>query len=145
MADFIKFDVQGTERIANDMQRRAAALSPKLNKVGVQWVQDETRKLQNEPPPPELLNQKYKRTGRFAEFFRAANPQPGWWEVSNRVKSLVTGKLYPVFVGGDGTGKGQADIHKGRWLLTRETIENSIPKLLTALRRMTDRIINGKI
>ncbi len=60
-------------------------------------------------------------------------PTPGQVAIINVAKARRGGE-YASFVVGDSKGKGQASIHRGRWWIARDVIEETTPTLTQALK-----------
>lgn len=82
------------------------------------------RRLQVEPP--ERPGQRYIRTHKLAKGYRITRQKRGYMMENTATRK---GRRYPVFVVGDGTGKGQAWMHVGRWLLFRDVIDFEMTKV----------------
>lgn len=76
--------------------------------------------------PPERPRQKYKRTGRLFRSWKIDNSQDRYTIENTAAKK---GRLYGHFVIGNAYGTGQAWMHRGRWLLLRDVVEQELEKL----------------
>lgn len=77
--------------------------------------------------PPELPGQKYVRTQTY--YYSSATQafvRGGNIAVAYRNDATQFGRAYPVYVGGDANGQGQAAIHVGRWPVAREVIDREV-------------------
>lgn len=87
--------------------------------------------------PPELPNQRYRRTGRYGRSFQIeARPQSAaaafGYTISN--DASYRGRGYAKYVGGDAEGGQQARIHAGRWLTIRAAVEDELRAILDEIR-----------
>lgn len=127
--------ITGSERTIARLTRLATQSPKTADRTLYQWAQESRAVLKSTPYPPKRAGQKYVRTGRFANSWRAERAGLGKARISNSARSPKTGRLYPVFVAGDGAGKGQAWMHKGRWRKARDVVDSRIPRLRRALAR----------
>lgn len=66
--------------------------------------------------PPELPNQRYRRTGRYFRSFKVIGSGRKFTITTDAVRN---GVHYSPFVGGRADGTGQAAIHADRWTRVR--------------------------
>jgi hypothetical protein len=83
------------------------------------------------PYPPERPGQRYKRTGRLGRS----------WKVSTRGQSVIIENTAPYsgYVVGDGAGQRQAWMHRGRWWLMRDMVDEKRPELKRMMVQMLTR------
>lgn len=76
--------------------------------------------------PPERSGQKYVRTYKFKNAWKAEKSVSGF-----RIENNATGKRgrYGTYVVGDFAGNNQAWMHVGRWLLFRDVVEHEVTLL----------------
>ena len=117
-------------RIDGELVRRGLQdLSGEIPKVGRQQIRFTTERIirRMQEYPSERPRQKYKRTGRL---FRS-------WKIDSDGKTRYTientaareGRRYGHYVVGDAYGTSQAWMHRGRWLLFRNVVEQEVEKL----------------
>ncbi len=90
--------------------------------------------------PPELPNQKYKRTFRFKNSWKAARLGSMTMMLFN--DATARGRIYPSYVVGDEEGHGQARIHKGRWKTARGEVDRRISRVEKEIDRKLQVISN---
>jgi hypothetical protein len=98
------------------------------------WTEKTRGALASKPPPPELPNQKYQRTGRISGW-ETKRLAPGAYEFANTAR--VNGRWYGIYVLGNAEGdrrdarkhNRQAWMHKGRWYLAYDIIEEATNEL----------------
>jgi hypothetical protein len=123
----------GSQRVENRLRKGAASMPKTVDQVMQPWAQGVRGKLKGQAIPPKRPGQKYVRTGRYLNSWRVERKGPGKWSIVNRARGK-RGQAYPVFVGGDKAGGGQAWMHKGRWQRSRDIIEKEVPALRRDLR-----------
>lgn len=88
--------------------------------------------LKGKPYPPELSGQKYKRTGRLNRAW-AAGVKGKYDTIHVTNNASFKGRYYAGYVVGNpisSIGNAQADIHRGRWWIATDVIEETIPQAL---------------
>lgn len=118
----ISIKVNGYDRVANNMRRLATELDRELDKDVRAWAQDTRGDLKAEPYPPKRPNQRYVRTGRLANSWGVRKAGPARYEIHNSAS-------YSHYVVGNHMGKEQAWMHKGRWWLVRNLVQDRAPEL----------------
>jgi len=99
--------------------------TPVENAIGKR-LESVVKDAQNYPPP--LPSQKYKRTYTFRGSW--ALRKNGMMSFIVQNTAIQKGRYYAHYVMGDGDGKGQAKIHKGRWRVFRKDIEKTLAPLM---------------
>lgn len=122
----------GSQRVENRLRRGAAEMPRTIDRTMEPWMQRVRAKLKGQKVPPKRPKQRYVRTGFYQNSFAAERVKPGQWRIVNRARR--NGRPYPVYVGGDNKGGGQAWMHRGRWSKNRELIDEEVPALRQALR-----------
>lgn len=117
-------------RIDGELVRKGLQdLSAEIPKVGRQQIRFTTERIvrRMQAYPGERPGQKYVRTGRL---FRS-------WKIDSDGKTRYTientaarkGRKYGHYVVGDAYGTGQAWMHRGRWQLFRNVVDQEVAKL----------------
>ena len=116
------YELRGVNRVRNQL-RRLAARSPRIvdNELG-KWARKVRAALKATPYPSRPAGSKYIRTGRLANSWFANREQMGVWSIQNSAS-------YSGYVVGDAKGNKQAYMHKGRWWIGRNIIEDHVPEL----------------
>lgn len=130
--EFFSMDVHGFNRVANNLRTLAAEMPELSAAVAYDWAQETRLILKTTKYPAKRYKQKYKRTGRLANSWRAAR-LPNGATILNTAHRR--GRFYSRYVVGNAKGAGQAWMHKGRWWKAREIVDENIPsftKKLTA-------------
>jgi hypothetical protein len=78
---------------------------------------------------------RYRRTGRLGRSWEIAQNGDKGYILRNDARDPRTGTRYPRFVVGDAYGTGQAWMHKGRWLVMRDVVDEEIATLPPAVER----------
>lgn len=118
--------VKGMGRLTNQFRAIVEFSNKSADNIMGEHVTDEAGRLRRKPYPPMLPGQKYVRTYRFGQAFKAEQVRPLHWQVVNRVKSLRYGRPYAVWVAKKGM---QAQIHQNRWWTADDELEDNLPKL----------------
>lgn len=127
--EFFSMDIQGYNRVANNLRGAVASIPGKAADVTYRWAQNTRLVLKTTPYPPRRFLQRYKRTGRLANSWRVAR-LPSGARIYNTAHKR--GRFYSRYVVGNARGDGQAWMHKGRWWKAREKVDEQAP----ALRRL---------
>jgi len=72
--------------------------------------------------PPKRAGQRYVRTGMLGSSWSTSVIGPGRYQIKNS-------RTYARYVVGDHMGRGQAWMHKGRWWIALERIQQVAPDL----------------
>lgn len=78
------------------------------------------------PYPPERPGQRYRRTGNLFSHWQIV-ALPDGYQIANT--AMRKGKAYPQYVIGDARGGSQAWMHKGRWEVLRDVVEDEAQSL----------------
>lgn len=76
--------------------------------------------------PPELPNQRYRRTGIYGRSFKLEKVATGKIAVRIISDAVQKGRHYTVYVGGNALGLGQARIHQGRWAVIAKVVDRMV-------------------
>lgn len=136
-------ELRGYQRVSNKLRRLATDLDRELDPVVYRWGQQTRAKLKARPYPPPRPRQRYRRTGRLANSWAAERVGPSRVRILNRAQAPRGRGPYPTYVVGDFRRQGQAWMHRGRWWLARDVIEEEVPALRRAVVSDIKRIWNG--
>lgn len=115
--------------------RNAATKAPRvMDEATYRWGQSVRAKLKSTPYPPKRPNQRYVRTGRLANSWRAER-------VSQSRTVITNSAAYSGYVVGNSRGERQAWFHRGRWWRARDVIAESRPELKASVLREMDRLL----
>jgi hypothetical protein len=78
---------------------------------------------------------RYRRTGRLGRSWTIERNGDKGYILRNDARDPRTGTRYPRFVVGDAYGLGQAWMHKGRWQLLRDVVDEEVATLPSAVER----------
>jgi hypothetical protein len=131
----IRFEMKDHNRVANNLRRFASESPQVTDGVVGDWSKDMRYMLKAKPYPPKLPNQRYIRTGRLANSWRAFRVKLGEWTIANDARSPRTSELYASRVVGDNRGLNQHHLFRGRWWIARQEIENFAGDLTRRLSR----------
>ncbi len=125
MTNSISYEIQGTNRVRNQL-RTAAAMYPEIsNPIIGKHAKSEQKRLRNKPYPPKPANSTYVRKrffGGIAGSFSARQVSLGKWSVKNS-------RPYAGYV----IGKKQAWMHIGRWWQMDKELQGNMPSLTKSL------------
>lgn len=124
MADAIRFEFDGFNRVRNNLRRRASDNAVALDATIGAYVKSQRHKFKSLPYPPKLPNQRYRRTGNLANRWAARKTSASRWQLVNTAK-------YAVRVVGQ--VRQQAPIHRGRWWIAKEEAKKDVPELTKRL------------
>lgn len=125
----VKVDGRQVTSVARNGQLAISNLSSKYVRAEMEQARDEVKTY-----PPELPNQRYRRTGRRGEATRLIS-YPG----NNQYSSKYTIESNPRYPGGrtgnpytigDALGQGQARIHQGRWKLLYTAAQEAVGRIV---------------
>jgi len=124
-------DIQGFNRVENKLRALAANMPEVCQGVIYRWAQNTRVVLKETKYPPKRVGQKYRRTGRLANSWRAVRLTNGATILN---QASFKGREYARFVVGDAKGVGQAWMHKGRWWKARDIIDEQLPAMRAELK-----------
>lgn len=113
--------IHGHAAVANELRTAAAKAQPRINNVVYSWAQTVREGLKSTPYPPKRAGQKYVRSGRLANSWRAEKQGNGV-VIANSARNKA-GQPYAGYVVGNEKGGGQAWMHRGRWWTARGVID----------------------
>jgi hypothetical protein len=116
------------ELVRKGLQDLAAEI-PKIGRQQIRTMLNRVARRMQEYPG-ERPGQTYKRTGRLFYSWKIEEIQNGY-TISNT--AARKGRAYAGYVVGDAYGTQQAWMHKGRWLVTRDVVEEEVTKLPPAI------------
>jgi hypothetical protein len=125
-------ELRGYNRVANNLRRLASDMDKELDPVVGTWTRWTRSRLKGRAYPPKPPRSTYVRTGQLANRWRVEKQGPSRHAIMNDAKG-PRGQLYATHVVGDGMGENQAWMHRGRWWIARDVIEEEIPALRNAL------------
>lgn len=102
-----------------------AAEFPKIGRQQFRFASERAVRRMQEYPS-QRPGQRYQRTGRLFYSWRI-DSDPQRYVIENT--AARRGKRYGHYVVGDAYGTGQAWMHRGRWLLFRDVVEEELDKL----------------
>ncbi len=108
---------QGLENVAAEI--------PKIGRRRIRTVANRVVRRMEEYPD-ERPGQVYRRTGTLFYSWKIEEVENGY-RISNT--AAFQGRPYPIYVVGDAYGTRQAWMHKGRWPLYRNVVEEETDKL----------------
>lgn len=120
---------QITIKVNGDLVRKGLQnLSAEIPQIGRQQIRtmmnQVVRRMQEYPA--ERPGQKYKRTGTLFSHWKIEEISKGY-QLSNTASRK--GRAYAQYVVGDAYGTSQAWMHKGRWNVTRDVLDQEVEKL----------------
>ena len=124
----------GQNAVTNRLRTAAAKAPGAVGDAAYRWAQDVRGKLKSTPYPPKRPGQRYVRTGRLANSWRAER-------VSQSRTVITNSAAYSGYVVGNSRGERQAWFHRGRWWRARDVIAESRPELKASVLREMDRLL----
>jgi hypothetical protein len=122
--------ITGNDELLARLRSASAKAPGVMDEISYRWAQNVRAKLKSTPYPPKRPGQRYVRTGRLANSWRAERKGKGRAVIINSAG-------YSGYV----VGKKQAWMHRGRWWLGRNVLMESAPELETAAKREIDRLL----
>jgi len=122
--------ITGNDELLARLRSASAKAPGVMDEISYRWAQNVRAKLKSTPYPPKRPGQRYVRTGRLANSWRAERKGKGRAVIINSAG-------YSGYV----VGKKQAWTHRGRWWLGRNVLMESAPELETAAKREIDRLL----
>lgn len=127
------FTQRNADAVTRNLREAASVADGRLTDVTYGWAQVVRARLKSTPYPARRPRQRYVRTGLLANSWRAERQGAG--------VLIANSAPYHGYVVGDAGGRGQAWMHRGRWWLGRDVVEEARPALREALVREMDRIL----
>lgn len=125
-------EVRGADRIQRNAGRLSSRMLRILDPVTALWVRGMRQRLASRAYPPGRPGQTYVRTGTLRNSWSDRKRSDSEYSIINDASQR--GRMYPIYVLGNGeTGGGQAGVHRGRWWIAREKVEDELPTLTTPL------------
>ena len=128
-----RVSVTGTNAVANKLRPLAAGMPRPVGEAVYRWAQDTRKVLKSTPYPAKRPKQKYKRTGRLANGWAVERGSGAAVAIVNSARGRDG--HYTRYVVGDGKGKGQAWMHKGRWWIARTVTDGRRAELRRSVRQ----------
>ena len=122
--------ITGNDELLARLRSASAKAPGVMDEISYRWAQNVRAKLKSTPYPPKRPGQRYVRTGRLANSWRAERLGKGRALIANSAG-------YSGYV----VGKKQAWMHRGRWWLGRSVLIESAPELQTAAIREIDKLL----
>ena len=118
-------------RIDGELVRKGLQdLSADIPKVGRQQIRFTTERIvrRMQVYPSERPGQKYVRTGRLFSHWKIDSDGKTKYTIENNARKRK-GRRYGHYVVGDAYGSSQAWMHRGRWQLFRNVVDQEVAKL----------------
>jgi len=133
----LSLEIKGYNRVANNLRRLASDLEKELDAPIDAFAKYARQKLRSTPYPPKRPMQKYVRTGRLANSWRVRKLKDSQYSIDNNAAG-PRGQLYATYVvggpqGNDVSAFSQAWMHRGRWWLSRDVLQDEAPRLTAVL------------
>lgn len=120
----VEIEIRNYARLGRGLRLIAAQGQDVIDEAVGKLVESEPWRLRNEPYPPIVPMQRYKRTGILANSWRQEKIRPGHWLISNIARQK--NRQYAEYV--VGSADDQAKVHRGRWWVGRDKIEEHFEK-----------------
>lgn len=113
--------VSGQTAVQNALRTAAATGRKRMVNVTYQWAEQNVMAQFRRAYPPPRPGQTYRRTGNLGR---------GWAIRINQGSVTIHNAMpYAGYVVGDAKGAGQAWMHRGRWWVARDAIDEARPLL----------------
>ena len=122
--------ITGNDELLARLRSASAKAPGVMDEISYRWAQNVRAKLKSTPYPPKRPGQRYVRTGRLANSWRAERKGKGRAVIINSAG-------YSGYV----VGKKQAWFHRGRWWLGRSVLMESAPELKAAAIKELDKLL----
>lgn len=117
-----EFTARGDQAVRNELRAAAASLPRRVTNATYDWAMSRVMsQMAVKGYPPQRPGQRYRRTGNLGRNWYA-RPVDRGVVIGNRMD-------YAGYVVGDARGQGQAWMHRGRWYLMRQVIDEQRPRL----------------
>ena len=126
--------ITGDQEVINRLRTAAAKGPSAFDEVSYRFAQNMRAKLKSTPYPAKRPGQRYVRTGRLANSWRAER-------LGNGRALIANSAGYSGWGVGGGPHNRQARVHAGRWWTARSVIEQSAPELRAAAIKELDRLL----
>ena len=124
--------ITGQDTVTHALREAAAVLPRQVVNTTYDWAQLHVmRHLSIRPYPPERPGQRYRRTGNLKRSWEAG--------VRGNVVYIKNAMPYSGYVVGDGAGQRQAWMHRGRWYVMHDMVEEKKPELKRMMVQMLTR------
>ena len=118
----LAFEIKGYNRIRNGLRRLVADHPKEADKAIEKFNRRQVRRLRSKRYPAKRPNQKYKRTFQLRRGWRTRQVRTGEHEIRNVMS-------YAPYV----VGQKQAWMHKDRWWVAKDVVEEETPTLVRDL------------
>ena len=125
--------INGDQAVRNELRNAASSMRGRVRRATYAWAESRVMsQLAVAQYPPERPGQRYRRTGNLKRGFYINQTDRGV-TIGNRMN-------YAGYVVGDGQGRGQAWMHKGRWYTMRSIIDKQRPRLKAGIEDEVQRL-----
>lgn len=124
--------IRGNDEIVAQLRAAAAKTPRDMDEAAYRWAQSVRAKLKSTPYPPKRPSQRYVRTGRLANSWRAERKGQGRVLIANSAD-------YSGYVVGGGPRNRQAYMHVGRWWKGEDVVRENVPELARLLIRAVEK------
>lgn len=124
----LKVKIENARLVRQGLENTAA----QVPRIGRKAIYDRLQKLVSKvlkKYPPPRPGQRYKRTFRFKRSWRLTRHRDDGWMIRNDARAGKRRRRYGKYVVGDAVGRGQAWMHKGRWFVMRDKVEEALSDL----------------
>lgn len=137
----MKLSINFNAEIVRQGLQDLAAEIPKIGRQGIRTVMERIKRKMQEYPAERagqsvrqvhavlgytIVAKRYRRTGNLGSHW-AIEPLKNGYAIENTAQ--FKGRRYGRYVVGDAYGTGQAWMHKGRWKLMRDVVEEELQEL----------------
>jgi len=142
----ISITVEGAEIVRKGLED----LHAEIPKIGRQQIRTVMNRIVREMQayPRKRPRQTYVRTGNLFSHWQIKELKEkgqNGYSIDNRARSPKGRRReYARFVVGSATGKGQAWMHRGRWQLLRDVVDEEVKKLPKAITERIVMVARGK-
>ena len=126
--------ITGDQEVINRLRTAAAKGPSAFDEVSYRFAQNMRAKLKSTPYPAKRPGQRYVRTGRLANSWRAER-------LGNGRALIANSAGYSGWVVGGGPHNRQARVHAGRWWKGEDVVRDNLPELGRSMIKELDRYL----
>lgn len=143
----VNYDHVAFDKVEKKLDDLANFERKTLSPMATKWATSTKNVLKTEAEPPERPNQTYIRTGTLGRSWNKKKLSQTEWAFINSANQH--GRFYPIYVLGNSDGdrrnaykhNRQAWMHKGRWWIAYDVIENELKDFAKQAQKAAQKIL----
>lgn len=136
----LTFDIKDAKIVRRGLQDLQKE-TPEIGRLQIRRTVDRIVKIMRVYPPPPR-NSTYQRTGRLGRSWKILRLGDTGYRIENNAR--FRGRRYTVYVVGDAYGQRQADVHKNRWNIFRDIVDQEFEKLPDLVDQHIHRVVRRR-